>query len=279
MADLVIPWPTVRRWLWVAAAFGLAGYCWQFWPVGSGVKLYLTGAQCLLDGLPLQQCDKTFTYPPAFALAMVPFLALPTALLNAVWYAVTLAAMTACFMLSVTLARRLIPDGWTDRETAWLYGVTILLSLKFLFAALGNQSYDTVVVAAVLAGLVWLDDGAPLKAGVAFGIAAALKATPLLLLPYLLFKRHFAAAAMTVATAALSLLPDLMFTPAGATGPLGYFGAWVAAIAEPALKGSDTAPHVFWGGMNGNNYSLRSIVGYFLAESRSGKFLSRMNQM
>src|SRR5205085_892440 len=98
------------------------------------------------------------------------------------------------FMLSVTLTQRTIGGDWSERDVAWLYGLGILLCLKFLFAAIGNQSYDAVVVLLILGGLLGLMDERPAWAGIAFGLAAAMKATPLLFLPYLLVTRRFTAA-------------------------------------------------------------------------------------
>jgi hypothetical protein len=253
----------MRKWLWLGASAGLVVYCCHYWPIGTGAKLYLSAGQCMWDRLPLQQCDKFFTYPPAIALMMVPLLALPTWLINVIWYSVTLAAIVACFRLSVTLVRRAIPGPWADREVLWLYLIGIVLSLKFLFAASGNQSYDPVVVVLVLGGLHALSSDRPGWGGMAFGVAAALKVTPLLFLPYLVFTRRFTAAAtMAVAVTVASLLPDLFFTQSVSGG---YFATWIANIGGPAwTEDMANLPHIFWSGIPGNNYSLRGLVGYFM---------------
>src|SRR6185295_1124373 len=199
MTDLLVAPAVLRRWLWLAAALGLVAYCYHYWPVGGGAKLYLSAARWLWDGLPLQQCDKYFTYPPAIAFVMLPLIAVPSVLINPIWYGVTFGALLGCFLLSVTLVKHAIGGAWPDRETAWLYLIGIALSLKFLFGAIGNQSYDALVVVLILGGLYGLTAQRPAWAGVAFGVAAALKATPLLFLPYLLFTRRFGAAAAMLA--------------------------------------------------------------------------------
>jgi Glycosyltransferase family 87 len=268
MTDLLVAPATLRKWLLLGAALGLIAYCYHYWPVGGGAKLYVGAAQCLWDGLPLQQCDKYFTYPPAVAFAMLPLLAAPTALINPIWYAVTLGTLTGCFMLSVALIKRAMPVSWSDRDLAWLYLIAVVLSLKFLFAAIGNQSYDAVVVVLILGGLYALSEQRPVWSGIAFGIAAALKATPLLFLPYLLFTRRFAAAAvMLAALIVVSLLPDLVFTHSFSGG---YFAAWLRNVGGPALSENlEGLPHIFWSAGSATNYSLRGLIGTFMDDGDS----------
>jgi uncharacterized membrane protein len=142
--------------------------------------------------------------------------------------------------------------------------------VKFVFAAIGNQSYDAFVVALVLLGLIGLaeDRGGwtPVWAGVSFAGAAALKATPLLFLPYLVVKGHYrAAAAMAVTLIVVSILPDLVFMITRGSGEAGYLLAWLHQVATPALTEKlDGNPHTFWFASNPNNNSLRGLVGIFV---------------
>jgi hypothetical protein len=69
---------------------------------------------------------------------------------------------------------------------------------------------------------------------------------------------------MTAAIVALSVLPDLLFAQPAPAGWFAHLRAWIGAVAEPALVDrSAGVPHVFWYGGNGNNFSLRGIVGFF----------------
>ena len=102
----------------------------------------------------------------------------------------------------------------SERELVAFRTVTFLLSLKFMLAVLGNQAYDSVAVVFIFAGLLALMDGRALLGGASLAVAAALKATPVIFLPYLLFKRRFAAAAVFIAVLIfLSLLPDILLPP------------------------------------------------------------------
>jgi hypothetical protein len=149
-------------------------------------------------------------------------------------------------------------------ELFWLRFLTLLLSAKLVLAVFENQAYDALVLVAVLVGLAALSDGRAFGAGAGLALAAALKATPLIFLPYLLWKRHFAAAAAFVLVyAGASLLPDILFAPAGGQGSLadGYFAAWLREVAGPALGDNPaSAPLAFWDGANILNHSLRGAI-------------------
>ena len=151
-------------------------------------------------------------------------------------------------------------------ELFWLRLFALLLSAKLILAVFENQAYDALVLVAVLIGLFALSEDRPLAAGAGLALAAALKATPLIFLPYLLWKRYFAAAAAFVLVYALaSLLPDLLFAPAG--GP-GYFSTWLGEVAGPSLGINPVgAPFAFWDRANILNHSLRGAVSLNVDEA------------
>ncbi len=259
---------------WLAIAVGAIFYCRHYWQEAPGVSLYVEAARCLLDGLPLQGCNPTYTYPPVFALMTIPLVPLPPVMQNLVWYLVTIGSLILCVTLSADLVRRIAPAEWSQRDLAWLYAVGILLSLKFIFAAIGNQSYDAQVVLLVLVGLSWLANERSTAAGAALALAAALKATPLLFLPYLVFKHHYrAAAVMAVVLVVAAVLPDLLFAVGRKPLTDSYLLAWMRQVAEPALTEKLFGnPHTFWYSSNPNNNSLRGLVGIFVDDYNNPTF-------
>ncbi len=248
---------------WLAIAVGAVLYCRNFWDEAPGLGLYLEAAQCMLRGEPLQSCNPAFTYPPIFAFVMIPLVPLPLVLQNLIWYLVTLGSIVGCVILSARMTQIIVPDDWSERDLAWLYGLGVLLNLKFIFAALSNQSYDASVVLLVLVGIMALATDRPMWAGASLACAAALKATPLLFLPYLVAKQHYrAAAVMALALAAACVLPDRIFAIAG--GPAGgsYLLDWLLQVAQPALiEKLDGNPITFWLASNTDNNSVRGLVG------------------
>jgi Glycosyltransferase family 87 len=259
-------------------ALGAFFYCRHF-SDDAGVTLYAEAARCLLDGKPLQTCNPFYTYPPIVAFLSIPLVPLPLIAQNIVWYSLTIGGLLWGLHLIVPLAQRLGPHDWSMRELLLFYGVGIGLSLKFIFAAIASQSYDVLVVLFVLLGLTNLakeecngHSRAPFWTGLNFACAAALKATPLLFLPYLIVKRHFrAAAAMTIALVVLSLLPDLFSLARKSDG--GYLMAWVDQVAHPALtEKMEGNLHTFWFSSNTNNNSLRGLVGAFVTDETPHAF-------
>jgi alpha-1,2-mannosyltransferase len=256
----------------ITVAIGVILYCRHFWEDAPGVTLYVEAARCMLDGRPLQTCNAFYTYPPIFALATIPLIPLPLVLQNLIWYALTLGGLGGCLVLSTRLAQQVGETPWTADERRWLYAIGALVSSKFVFASVASQNYDMVVVLLILAGLRCLTQLEPRSstwAGVAFGCAAALKATPLVFLPYLLFKHHYrAAVAMAIALVVASASPDLAFTLGRRAGEESYLLAWLHQVAAPALTGNmQGSPHVFWAAVNTNNNSLRGLVGMFIGDA------------
>jgi hypothetical protein len=269
MVDLSARRALLKKLLWLMIAVGGGLYCRHYWDQAPGLSLYVEAAQCMLDGAPLQSCNPTFTYPPIVAMMMIPLVPLPMVLQNLVWYLVTLGSIVGCVALSARMARRLTPDDWSERDLAWLYGLGSLLSLKFFFAVAGNQSYDALVALLAVGGLAGLAADRPSGAGTSLACATALKATPLVFLPYLVVKRHYrAAAVMTLVLVVACILPDLTFTIGRRSADSSYFLAWLHQVAAPALTGQlDGNPHTFWFASNPNNNSLRGLVGIYLYDN------------
>ena len=263
-----------RYWALPLLATGALFYFKRFAKDPVGMMQFPAGAQCLLDSLPLQQCDPSFTYPPFFALVMTPFAQWSMPVRNVVWYIVTLAAITLCFMCCDFIARRVFNEEWTEKELVWLRGLTFLFSLKFILSVLENQSYDALVVLFVCGGVAALVARRDLLGGASLGIAVALKITPLLFLPYLVFKQRYrAAVAMAVVLVIASLLPDLLFGKPGAG--FAYVMSWIREVGGPAVTEKLDGPvHVFWFAGNPNNVSLRGLAGFFVVDHfNAGVFL------
>jgi Glycosyltransferase family 87 len=250
---------------WLAIAAGAVIYCSNFWDRAPGLSLYLEAAQCMLRGEPLQSCNPAFTYPPIFAFVMIPLVPLPLVFQNLIWYLVTLGSIVGCVILSARMAQLIVPDDWSERDLAWLYGFGVLLNLKFIFATFSNQSYDASVVLLVLGGIMALATNRAMWSGASLACAAALKATPLLFLPYLVAKQHYrASAVMALILAVGCVLPDLIFAVAGGPARGSYLLDWIRQVAQPALTEKlDGNPITFWLASNTDNNSLRGFVGMY----------------
>lgn len=223
-----------QHWHWIALIAAAAAYYPRFVHPG-GMLLYRHAAECIWTQQILQVCDRAFTYPPAFAFVMLPFVALPMWLAVLIWYLITLVCTAICLVLCKRLALQLFPGDWQDKDLRWFEVLSFVISLKFILAVYEDQAYDLLVLPLTLFGIWALDVRRNMAAAISLAVAAALKVTPLIFLPYLLFKRRFAAAAVfVVVLLATSFLPDLLFTPQG--GAHGYFVTWVQEVAAPACS-------------------------------------------
>jgi alpha-1,2-mannosyltransferase len=247
---------------WVGLVVVAAAYFPRFAKDPVGMVLYPEAAGCVVQGAALRECSPSFSYQPAFAFLMAPFAPMSMGARIAVWYVISVAATVGCFAISEKLVLRLLRGHWSEKELAWLRVATIILSLKFVLAVFEKQAYDTLACLIVLAGLWTLAVNRTLVAGATLALAAAIKATPLIFLPYLVVKRRFLAAAILVVVFALvSLLPDLYAAYENMRPH--YLETWLLQIVSPALADKSNVNAVFWSNWmdaNALNHSLRGMV-------------------
>lgn len=163
----------------------------------------------LLRGEPLYGVtpDQGSLWPPFASLAMVPFaliarLSLPVA--AATWSVFGV----ACLVASLFIAQRW---GWKPVLLA-LLATAMPIQTNF-----EHRNVNTVLLVMIIAGTASLEDGHEGRAGTWFGLAAALKAFPALLLVYLALRRSWRAFGIGVAVATVAtLLPLVPYGPGGA---------------------------------------------------------------
>ena len=252
---------------WAALILACCAYFFRFIKDPVGTVVYTRGAECLLAGEPLIECTKRvtweFPYPPAFALFMTPFVSLSPMGRNIIWYIISIGATVGSYVIAEKLARRLFPGEWSEGELALMRIVGVLLSVKFALNVLEWQAYDTLVLFIILASLWALASGRELAAGGGLALAAALKATPLIFLPYLVWRRRFVAASLfTVVLVLLSFAPDILFLVQGK--PSAFLETWFREVAAPGFFNDPaTAKTGFldtWMVAHPSNQSLRGAV-------------------
>jgi hypothetical protein len=246
---------------WVGLVVAAAAYYRRFAKDSVGMEVYPQGGACVLHGEPLRVCAELFSYPPAFAFLMAPFSWLPMGPRIVVWYLISLAATVGCFWVSEQLVRKLLPGHWSQIELAWLRIVTVIVSLKFVLAVFEYQAYDTLAAFIVFLGLWAVVQNRTFVSGALLALAAAIKATPLVFLPYLVVKRRFVAAAIFVAVfVGLWLAPDAYNALKGLYPH--YTENWIKQIVTPALAHEQTDATFWktWMGANILNHSFRGTV-------------------
>jgi alpha-1,2-mannosyltransferase len=211
---------------------------------------YLNAARDILQGQPLYSPflhhpfpDATlrpaYIYPPSFALLLAPLGLLPDAAAAAVWIALQQAAL----VVAVVVVLR-----WL-RPTKWAVAALVFATLSFypLWVDVVQGQANLLVLLLVTVGIVGVLRGRP-AFGVAIGVAAALKLTPLILVVWLLLDRRFRAAAFVLggftiltATGALLRFQDTVayfrqVLPALASGTAFYANQSLAGVLDRILS-------------------------------------------
>ncbi len=194
-----------------------------------------------------------FALPPWFALAMVPMAALPVGVAAAAWETVALAAAAA----AVWLGARVVACGRRPRDFV-LALAPFLLVFRTFDSDLRLLQINSIVLAAIVVGLLLVVRGREFAGGLALGVAACVKLTPVLFLPYLLFTRRLrASAGVTCGVVVLATLPAVWFGWSGNARLLDeYLSERVLRVSEGTEAGNRVP-----------GQSLRSMTFRLLTES------------
>jgi alpha-1,2-mannosyltransferase len=199
--------------------------------LGYDYHCYEGAAQALSDGRPIYDvafsvnvgtCPGTYTYPPAFAVFLVPWLSFGGAAAG-LWCLV----MAACFLAGVAV----LP---VRRDVRWLIVIVAALDWPLLYAVKLGQ-VEPLLFLGFAAAWRWMDRAAVVGAVTAIG--TLVKVQPALLGVWAIATGRFRAAALAVAaTLAIAAAATLV------TG-VGAWGTYVDLLRE--LGGQLTTPHNF----------------------------------
>ena len=268
---------------WLALAVSIAAYVFASvamprLPFSPGVQPFYIGVRPLgffdlrvyrgaglhvLHGLTLYQHPIVrrlgFTYPPFAAMTMTPLalgsLRLDKIVITALSIAALVWTLRRALMLGRPTAgvRRALPR---DPATAWAVAAAAAaaaLWLEPVTVTLGYGQVDLLLTALVVFDLS-RPDSARTK-GVAIGLAAAVKLTPLAFLVYLLCTRRPRAALVGLSTFAASVGLSFLLVPADASK------YWGGLVFKSSRVGS---------AINPGNQSLRAALARLLAERYPG---------
>jgi hypothetical protein len=156
---------------------------------------YWAGRQVLTGGdLYLRDEGGTFgfLYPPFAALLIAPLSLFGRAFCVLSIVLVNVASWWAAVILSDRLSGEKGPKAW------WVVALPSALSLPLIFDTFNLGQPNLMLLALMLAGLALLQSERPWSAGAMFALATALKAFPISVLLYLLWRRRWRAAAAMV---------------------------------------------------------------------------------
>jgi alpha-1,2-mannosyltransferase len=145
-----------------------------------------------------------FTYPPFAAVVLMPFALLDSLVAKVIWTVLTFAVTLACIVLLVRTSAR------ATNRASWVAGLAVLVmvSYPFLHNLIVGQVSLFVVALAVC------DQVLPRRwQGSLVGIAAAIKLTPLVFVPYYLVTRQWRQAAVCIGAFAAASGLAWLFLP------------------------------------------------------------------
>ena len=224
--------------------------------------LYAGASRCILVEQALPPCAPMFSLCTGAGSGGDAIGFMPAALQKLVWYVICVGSLVITVRLTEAMAERLYPGATYGRNLVWLRCVSLFLCSKHIMDVLNYQAYEAPSLAMVTLGTWALTIGREALSGFCLGAVAAIRATPLVFLPYLLWKRRYLACAMFIPfLVAFSVLPDVISWLTGGHG--GYLNAWLQQTAGPAMLPGHSANLPYWGGWTGtgtNNQSLRGVV-------------------
>jgi alpha-1,2-mannosyltransferase len=187
-----------------------------------------------LTGEPLYQGGQCFNYMPISALYWAPMALLPPRAGMVLRYLTAL----GCLLIIIRILRRMVSREWLvvsghkhsslaphsilgprssilDPRSFIIIIVTLVLGGHYLIRDFDDGGPNVIVLAILLAGMDCIWQGRDLSGAFWLGLGIAVKITPGLVLPYLLWKRRWRAAAYTTAATLLWIIvPALWMGPA-----------------------------------------------------------------
>jgi hypothetical protein len=229
-------------------------------------NVFVGAARQLWAGQGLYGHGDGFLYPPFAGVIGLPFVPLPPLPGRLAWFLLNAVGLTALVggAWHLTGGRRLEGNGVRPQEHL-IFWLGLGCGLPYLFNCLGHQQVDVCLGALLVCGCIALTRSRSVLAVFAFGAAAAVKLTPLLFLPYLIWRgRWRAAVCLGVVVVALNLLPNLL-CPSGTSW---YLEQYVLDYLKP-LTNPSYAPGM-WGSAALYNQSLAGAGNRWFIDESSG---------
>jgi hypothetical protein len=157
-----------------------------------------------------------YLYPPAMAFLTVPFAVLPHWAMRGGWFVVSVVCLLLMARWSWRLAggSSLEGDQSADIREHLILWLGAACGFRYLMNCLDHQQTDLLVGALVLGGCLALTRTRFWLAATSLGVAAAIKCTPLLWCPYLVWRGRWRPAVWLLCVAVgVNLLPDLIHPP------------------------------------------------------------------
>lgn len=196
--------------------------------------VFKTYAKLLLQGEDIYHEGSVFMYPPWMAFICIPFNSLPQWLSRLSWGTINI----FFFVLAIDSAWKISKSVFASNEKfGWIAFIIGLICVTTYFLnCLSHQQFDVIIAGTILFGCLQLSKAKDINGGILLGIAAACKLTPLLFLPYLIYRfRWKAIMAFVVGFLFCNFIPDIILglPPEGKPRPMIFIERFLAPMTKP----------------------------------------------
>ncbi len=151
--------------------------------------------------------DKYF-YGPAFAAMLAPLTYLPEQVAFFVFFFIQVILLMRAFVVISTM---LPISGLNDKQKLWWWILTILFSLRFILHNIEFGQVTILIFYLSIEGLYQIFYRSKLLGSLLLGLAIHIKVMPLVFIPYLLWRREFVPALLSLVFFGLYWLTPLAF--------------------------------------------------------------------
>ncbi|MFC1675214.1 glycosyltransferase family 87 protein, partial [Candidatus Omnitrophota bacterium] len=151
---------------------------------------YVTGQRILNKQdiyIPEDQEHAEFKYSSLFALFMVPFALFPERAADALWY---LLQFSLLFFIFAWAKELVCSNSLVGKKLYLFYALSFLAMARFIFLNLDLGQPNILMLALLLLGFRYYLRKNDLACGLLIGLAVMVKYTPLLIIPYFLYKKR-----------------------------------------------------------------------------------------
>jgi hypothetical protein len=180
-----------------------------------------------------------YKYSPSFAVLVAPIGLFPLSIAKLLW----MLGMCICLFFIMRWSKGMIMGD--KSPPAYLYLFTLLLTSKFWVREMWLGQTDLLMLVFIFLFISCTDRGKAFWAGIFLALAVIIKPTPLIFVPYLIYRKkfnligHLAAACMVFV-----FIPSLVY---GVSGNLHLLSGWktVMSVSSPPLLASDVNQSLF----------------------------------
>src|SRR5216683_1386953 len=153
-------------------------------------EVYLRAADRLLNGGDIYRFEDGYSYPPFMAWLAIPFTALPTIVSRIIWFSINVGCLIGMWRIAWRLTGGGVLEGiqGTNLKEHLVCFVGIACSARYALNGIAHHQTDLVIGLLLIFGCWMFSRNRNLSAATCFGLAAAMKCTALLWVPYLLWR-------------------------------------------------------------------------------------------